>query len=80
MDSQIHMLSVPITTNFVSSHPTHGELYSIHTTLCDKICQRLAAGLWFGLGNSVSSTNETGRHDITEILLKVETLTLKHWN
>jgi hypothetical protein len=29
------------------------------------------AGQWFSPGNPVSSTNKTGRHDITEILLKV---------
>ena len=47
------------------------------TTLCDQVCQRLAAGWWF---YSVSSTNKTDRHDITEILLKVaiNTITLTH--
>jgi len=35
------------------------------TTLCDKVGQWLAAGLWFSLGTPVSSTN------LTEILLKV---------
>ena len=40
----------------------------LDTTLCDKVCQWLATGLWFSL---VSSTNKTDRHDITEILLKV---------
>ena len=48
------------------------------TTLCDKVCQWLAAGRWF---STASSTNKTDRHDITEILLKVAlntiTLTLK---
>jgi hypothetical protein len=29
------------------------------------------AGWWFFPGTQVSSTNKTGRHDITEILLKV---------
>ena len=29
------------------------------------------AGRWFSLSTSVSSTNETDRHDITEALLKV---------
>jgi hypothetical protein len=29
------------------------------------------AGRWFSPGTPVSSTNKTGRHDITEILLKV---------
>jgi len=47
----------------------------LDTTLCDKICQGLAAGQWF---SPVSSTNKTDRHDITEILLKValNTITL----
>jgi len=38
------------------------------TTLCDKVCQWLATCQWF---STVSSTNKTDRHDITEILLKV---------
>jgi hypothetical protein len=41
------------------------------TTLCDKVCQWLAAGRWFSPGPHVSSVNKTDRHDITEILLKV---------
>ena len=43
----------------------------LDTTLCDKVCQWLAAGRWFSPGISVSSTNKTDRHDIIEILLKV---------
>ena len=43
----------------------------LDTTLCDKVCQWLAAGRWFSLGTLVSSTNKTDCHDITEILLKV---------
>ena len=43
----------------------------LDTTLCDKVCQWLAAGRWFSPGNPVSSTNKTDRHDITELLLKV---------
>jgi len=53
---QLPMQSVPITTN---------------DTLCDKVCQWLATGLWFFPGTPVSSTNKTDSHDITEILLKV---------
>jgi hypothetical protein len=36
------------------------------------------AGQWFSPGTSVSSTNKTDRHNITEILLKVafNTITL----
>jgi len=43
----------------------------LDTTLCDQVCQWLAAGQWFSLGTPVSSTNKTDRHDIAEILLKV---------
>ena len=37
----------------------------LDTTLCDKVCQWLAAGMWFTPGTKVSSTNKTDRHDIT---------------
>jgi hypothetical protein len=43
----------------------------LDTTLCDQVCQWLAAGRWFSPDIPVSSTNKTDRHDITEILLKV---------
>ena len=43
----------------------------LDTTLCDKVCQWLATGLWFSAGTPVSSTNKTDCHNITEILLKV---------
>jgi len=54
------------------------SLSSLHAELCDKLCQCLAASQWFSLGtqnNSCSSTNKTDRHHITEILLKVNTIT-----
>jgi hypothetical protein len=47
------------------------------TTLCDKVCQWLATGRWFSSGPSVSSTNKTDSHDLTEILLKVALNTIK---
>jgi hypothetical protein len=47
-------------------------------TLCDKVCQWLAAGRWFFLGTHVSSTNKTDCHDIMEILLKVVLNTIIH--
>jgi len=50
------------------SHSWRGVL---DTTLCDQVCQWLAAGQWFSSGTLVSSTNKTDHHDITEILLKV---------
>ena len=43
----------------------------VDKTLCDQVCQWLAAGQWFSPGIPISSTNKTDRHDITEILLKV---------
>ena len=56
------MQLVPITTKYVSSNPTHGEVYLIqHYVIMD----------WFYPGTPVSSTNKTDRHDIAEILLNV---------
>jgi hypothetical protein len=37
----------------------------------DKVYQLPAHGRWISPGNSASSTTQTGRHDIAEILLKV---------
>jgi hypothetical protein len=37
----------------------------------DKVYQLLVHGQWFSPGTPASSTTETGRHDIVEILLKV---------
>jgi hypothetical protein len=52
-----------------------------YTTLCDKVCQWLATGLWFSPGTLVSSTTKTDCNDITEILLKVSlsTIPLAQW-
>jgi hypothetical protein len=38
----------------------------------DKVYQLLAHGQWFSPGTPASSTTKTGRHDIAEMLLKVE--------
>jgi hypothetical protein len=43
----------------------------LDTTLCDKVCQWLAAGQWFSPDTPVSFTNKTDHHDIAVILLKV---------
>ena len=56
LDLQLPMQSVPITTKVVSSNSWQGVL---------------AAGGWFSLDTTVSSTNKTDRHDITEVELKV---------
>jgi hypothetical protein len=45
-------------------------------TLCDKVWQWIATGVWFSLGTLVSSTNKTDCHYTTEILLKVELNTI----
>jgi hypothetical protein len=37
----------------------------------DKVYQLLAHGRWFSPGTPSSSTTNSGRHDIAEILLKV---------
>jgi hypothetical protein len=50
------------------------------TTLCDKVGQWLKTGRWFSTGTPVSSTNKTGRHNKTEILLKVALSTIKQTN
>ena len=48
------------------------------TTLCDKVCQRLATGRCFCLGPLVSSIIKTDSHDITaELLLKAALNTIK---
>ena len=65
------MQSVAITTAVLSSW--RGVL---DKTLCDKVCRRLATGRWFSPGTPVSTTNETDRHDITEILLIVALITI----
>ena len=43
----------------------------LKTTLCDKVCQGLAAGQWFPQGTPDSSTNKADSLNITKILLKV---------
>ena len=43
----------------------------LDTTFCDKVCQLLAAGLWFSPDTLVSSINKNECHVIAEILLKV---------
>ena len=58
VDLQLPVQSVPIITKVVSSNPVHGEVY----------LQQVGG---FFSGTPVSSTNKTGCHDITEILLKV---------
>ena len=73
---QLPMQSVPITLMLW----VRISIKAMCTKLCDKVCQWLARGRWFSPGTPVSSTNETDRHDITEILLKVKLGTIKQTN
>jgi hypothetical protein len=54
----------------------------LNSTFCDKVCQWRTSGRWIYPGTPVSSNNRTGRHDITEIVLKMAlntiTLALTH--
>jgi hypothetical protein len=52
----------------------------LDTKLCDKVCQWLAKGRWFSPGTTISTTNKTDRHDITEIVLKVTLNTIKKFD
>ena len=54
----------------MSLNPSHWRGV-FDTTSSDKVCQVLAAGRWFFPVTPVSSTNETGHHNITEILVKL---------
>jgi hypothetical protein len=45
----------------------------------DNVYQLLAHGRWISPGTPASSTTNTGRHDITEILLKVALNTNNHF-
>ena len=64
------MQLVPITTKFVSSNPSHGEVYPIQHYVIKFVNDMRQVGAFFP-GTLDSSTNKADRHDITEILLKV---------
>jgi hypothetical protein len=72
LDLQLHVPSVSITIGVVSSNPAHGEVYLMQQYV-----------IKFALDLVVYSINQTYRHDVTEILLKVAlntiTLTLLLW-
>jgi hypothetical protein len=73
----ISSVVVPVTTNFVSSNPAHGEVYSIQH-YCDKVWLWLKAGRWSSLGTPVSSTNKTDHHNIT--ITEIVESGVKHHN
>jgi len=57
------MQLVPITTKVVSLNPAQAGALD---TLCDQVCQLLAAGQWFSPGSLVSSTDKADPYDITD--------------
>ena len=63
------MQSVPITTNIVSSNPTHGMVYWIQHYVI-KFVSDLRQFSGFLQELEISSPNKTDWHNITEILLK----------
>jgi len=65
MDIHLPVQSVHTTTKVVRSNAAHGEAYSIQHYVI-----KFGRSVVFS-GTSVSSTNKTDSHDITEILLKV---------
>jgi hypothetical protein len=71
LDLQLHMQTVPITTNVVSSNPAHGEVYSILHFVMKFVIDLRQVGRWSSLGTPVSFTNKTDHNEITEMLLKV---------
>jgi hypothetical protein len=52
----------------------------LDTILYDKVCQRLAAGMWFSPVIPVSSNNKADRNDIIVILLKMAVNTITQPN
>ena len=69
LDLQLPMQSVHITKTFWVRIPLMRSV--LDTTVYDKACQWLATGRWLSPGTPMSSSNNTDRHDITEILLNV---------
>ena len=65
------MQPVPIITKVVSSNPVHGVVYSIQHYVIKFVSDLQQVG-----GTPISSPNKTDRHDIIEILLKVELSTI----
>jgi hypothetical protein len=70
VDLQIHVQSVSITANVVSSNPAHGEVCTVQYYVIKFVSDLRQVG-GCSPGTPVSCTNKTDCHDITEILLKV---------
>jgi hypothetical protein len=79
--TRMSTIKILLSVNWLSINHVHSFMIIpfrrgvIDIKLCDKVCQWLAAGLWFSLGTLVSSTNKTDHHNITEILLRIKLCT-----
>ena len=72
LDLTTHHTSLsPIRRGFAPGFVTYKNRCTRLAAASDKVYQLLAHGRWFSSGSPASSTTKTGRHDITEILLKV---------
>ena len=75
LDLTTHTSLSPIRRGFAPSFVNYKKGCTRLSVASDKVYQLLAHGRWFSPGTPASSTTNTGRHDIAEILLKVA---LKH--
>jgi hypothetical protein len=64
-----HASLSPIRRAFAPGFVNYKKGWTRLVAVSDKVYQLLAHGRWF---SPASSTTKTGRHDIAEILLKVE--------
>ena len=72
LDLQLPAQLVSITTKVVSMDPAHGEVYLIQHYVIKSVTYERS----MFCSDTVSSTNKTDLHDITEILLKVALSTI----
>jgi hypothetical protein len=75
LDIETHTSLSPIRRGFAPGLVNDNKGCTRLAATSDKVYQLLAHGRWFSPGTPASSITKTGRHDITEILLKVA---LKH--
>jgi hypothetical protein len=66
-----HTSLLPIRRGFLPGFLNYKKGCTGLATTSDTVYKLLAHGRWFSPGTPASSTPKTGRHDITEILLKV---------
>jgi hypothetical protein len=63
-------------TGLFCKYFNYNYVYGFKVSHALNVCQLPAAGRWFSPCSPVSSANKADRHDITEILLKVELNTI----